>query len=37
VRDADALKILSAREQESWRKLWADVAEALKKTGNAKG
>ena len=37
VRDADALKKLSGREQEAWRKLWADVAEVLKKTGNAKG
>jgi hypothetical protein len=32
VRDADALKKLTAQEQETWRKLWADVAEALKKT-----
>jgi tetratricopeptide (TPR) repeat protein len=36
VRDAAALKKLSAQEQESWRKLWADVAELLKKAGNAK-
>ena len=36
VREADALKKLSAQEQESWRKLWADVAEVLTKTGNAK-
>jgi tetratricopeptide (TPR) repeat protein len=36
VRDADALKKLSAQEQEAWRKLWADVAELLKKAGNAK-
>ena len=36
VRDADALKKLSAEEQEAWRKLWADVAELLKKADNAK-
>jgi hypothetical protein len=32
VREADALKKLSAEEQEAWRKLWADVAELLKKS-----
>jgi len=37
VRDADALFKRTAQEQESWRKLWADVAEVLKKAGNAKG
>jgi hypothetical protein len=26
----------SVFEQESWRKLWADVAQLLKKAGNAK-
>jgi tetratricopeptide (TPR) repeat protein len=36
VRGAAALKKLSAQEQESWRKLWADVADLLKKAGNAK-
>ena len=36
VRDADALNKLTAQEQEAWRKLWADVAELLKKTGDAK-
>jgi tetratricopeptide (TPR) repeat protein len=36
VRDADALKNLSAEERETWAKLWADVAQLLKKAGNAK-
>jgi len=36
VRDADALKKLSSEQQEAWRKLWADVAELIKKAGNAK-
>ncbi|MFI5458071.1 MAG: tetratricopeptide repeat protein [Isosphaerales bacterium] len=36
VRDPQALNNLSAQEQEAWRKLWADVAELLKKAGNAK-
>ncbi len=36
VREADALKKLSADEQEAWRKLWADVAELLTKAGDAK-
>jgi len=36
VRDADALKKLSAQEQKPWRKLWADVAELLKPAANAK-
>ncbi|MGO9467968.1 MAG: tetratricopeptide repeat protein [Isosphaeraceae bacterium] len=36
VRDADALQKLTAQEQEAWRKLWADVAELLKKAGDAK-
>jgi hypothetical protein len=36
VRETDALKKLSAQEQEAWAKLWADVAELLKKAGNAK-
>jgi hypothetical protein len=31
VRDPDALKKLLAEEQEPWQKLWADVAELLKK------
>jgi hypothetical protein len=35
VRDADALKKLSAEEQEPWRKMWDDVAELLTKAGNA--
>jgi len=35
VRDAAALKNLPAQEQESWRKLWADIAELVKKAGNA--
>jgi hypothetical protein len=37
VRDAAALKKLSAEEREAWRKLWADVAALLKKAGDAKG
>ena len=37
VRDADALQKLTAQEQGAWRKLWADVAELLKKAGNARG
>jgi len=37
VRDAGALQKLTAQEQEAWRKLWADVAELLKKAGNAQG
>ena len=37
VRDADALQKLTAQEQEAWQNLWADVAELLKKAGNAKG
>jgi hypothetical protein len=36
VRDLQALQKLTAEEQEAWRKLWADVAELLKKTGDAK-
>jgi serine/threonine protein kinase/tetratricopeptide (TPR) repeat protein len=36
VRDADALKKLPAEEQQAWRQLWAEVAEVLKKAGNAK-
>ena len=36
VRDAEALRKLTAQEQEAWRKLWADVAELLKKAGDAK-
>jgi hypothetical protein len=36
VRDADALKNLSAEEQAAWRKLWVDVAELLKNAGDAK-
>jgi len=36
VRDMEALKKLSPEEQEAWRKLWADVAELLKKASNAK-
>jgi serine/threonine protein kinase/Flp pilus assembly protein TadD len=36
VRDADALIKRSAQERDSWRKLWADVAELLKKDGSAK-
>jgi eukaryotic-like serine/threonine-protein kinase len=36
VRDTDVLKKLSAQEQEAWRNLWADVAELLKKAGDAK-
>ncbi len=34
VRDADALPKLTAQEREVWRKLWADVAELLKKAGD---
>jgi hypothetical protein len=37
VRDRAALEKLAAEEREAWRKLWADVAELLKKAGNAKG
>ncbi len=37
VREAAALKKLSAGQQESWRKLWADVATVRKKAGDAKG
>ena len=37
VRDADALQKLTAQEQEAWRKLWADVAELLKKAGRRQG
>jgi hypothetical protein len=37
VRDADALQKLTDQEQKAWRKLWADLAEVLAKTGNAKG
>ncbi|HLN26280.1 MAG TPA: tetratricopeptide repeat protein [Gemmataceae bacterium] len=36
VRETDALKKLSAAELEAWRKLWGDVAEVLKKAGDAK-
>ena len=36
VRDPAALEKLTAEEQEAWRKLWADVAELLKKAGNVK-
>jgi tetratricopeptide (TPR) repeat protein len=36
VRDADAIQKLTAQEQEAWRKLWADMAELLKKAGDAK-
>ena len=36
VRDAAALKKLSAEEQMAWHALWADVAELLKKADNAK-
>ena len=36
VRDPEALKKLPAEEQEAWRKLWADVAELVKKAGDAK-
>ncbi len=36
VRDADALQKLTAQEQEAWRKLWADVAELLRKARDAK-
>jgi len=36
LRDADALKQLPAQEQDAWRKLWADVAELLKRAGDAK-
>ena len=36
VRDADALQKLTTKEQEAWRKLWADVTESLKKAGDAK-
>ena len=37
IRDADALQKLTAQEQEGWGKLWDDVAELLKKAGDAKG
>ena len=36
VREAEAIQKLTAQEQEEWRTLWADVAELLKKTGDAK-
>jgi len=36
VREKDALKKLPAQEREAWGKLWADVAELLKKASNAK-
>jgi tetratricopeptide (TPR) repeat protein len=36
VRDAAALKKLPAGDQEEWRKLWADVAALLQKTGGKK-
>lgn len=36
VRDAEALRKLSPEDQDAWRKLWADVAQLLKKAGNAK-
>jgi hypothetical protein len=36
VRDTEALKKLPAEEQESWRKLWADVADLLQKAAGAK-
>jgi tetratricopeptide (TPR) repeat protein len=37
VRDAHALQMLTAQEQEAWRQVWSDVAELLKKAGNAEG
>jgi tetratricopeptide (TPR) repeat protein len=36
VRSAEALKKLSAEEQESWRKLWANVTDLLQKSAGAK-
>ncbi len=36
VRDKDALEKLPADERDAWRKLWQDVAELLKKAGDAK-
>ena len=36
VRDAKALAKLPAAEQAAWRKLWDDVAELVKKAGDAK-
>jgi hypothetical protein len=36
VREDAALKKLPVEEQEAWRKLWTDVAELLKKAGDAK-
>ncbi len=36
VRDADALQKLTADERDAWRKLWADVAELLRKAGDVK-
>jgi hypothetical protein len=35
VRDAEALKNLSAEQRAGWLKLWADVAELLKTAGTA--
>jgi tetratricopeptide (TPR) repeat protein len=36
VRDAAALKKRPAEEHQAWRQLWADVAELLRKAGDAK-
>jgi serine/threonine protein kinase/Tfp pilus assembly protein PilF len=36
VRDGAALEKLSVKQRAEWLKLWADVAEVLKKTGNAR-
>jgi hypothetical protein len=36
VRDPASLEKLAADERETWRKLWADVAELLKKAGEVK-
>jgi hypothetical protein len=36
VRDKDAFEKLPAEEAKDWRQLWDDVAELLKKAGDAK-
>jgi tetratricopeptide (TPR) repeat protein len=36
VRDAAALKKLPDKEHEAWRQLWSDVAELLRKAGDAR-
>jgi hypothetical protein len=36
VRDKEAFATLPDAEQEAWRKLWAEVAELLKRVGEKK-